>query len=52
LLTLDGQERKLNESMIVISDNEKAVGLGGVMGGLVTEVTAATKKCSARGRKF
>ena len=52
LLTLDGQERKLNESMIVISDNEKAVGLGGVMGGLVTEVTAATKNVLLEAASF
>lgn len=42
LQTLDGQERALTPDMIVIADTEKAVGLGGVMGGLLTEVTGRT----------
>lgn len=42
LVTLDGQERLLDESMITISDPAHAVGLGGVMGGLETEVTDKT----------
>ena len=43
MLTLDGQERTLTPEMITIADTEKAVGLGGVMGGLVTEVTDKTR---------
>lgn len=43
LITLDGKERELTSSMIAIGDAEKAAGLGGVMGGLLTEVTDATK---------
>lgn len=42
LVTLDSQERILDASMITIADLEQAVGLGGVMGGLATEVTGAT----------
>ncbi len=42
LVTLDGQERVLNPSMLAIADPNHAVGLGGVMGGLETEVTAET----------
>lgn len=42
LQTLDGQDRTLTPDMIVIADPEKAVGLGGVMGGLFTEVTDRT----------
>lgn len=42
LVTLDEQERTLNDSMIVIADAMHAVGLGGVMGGLETEVTGRT----------
>ncbi|MCD8198894.1 MAG: phenylalanine--tRNA ligase subunit beta [Phascolarctobacterium sp.] len=42
LITLDGQERILNTSMITIADPEHAIGLGGVMGGLETEVTDNT----------
>ena len=41
--TLDGQERVLDHTMITIADPYHAVGLGGVMGGLETEVTASTK---------
>ena len=39
LRTLDDQDRALTADMITIADTEKAVGLGGVMGGLITEVT-------------
>lgn len=42
LVTLDEQERKLDSSMITIGDATHAVGLGGVMGGLETEVTDKT----------
>ncbi len=42
LVTLDGQTRDLEPSMITIADTKNAVGLGGVMGGLETEVTDAT----------
>ncbi len=42
LVTLDGQKRDLTPNMIVIADPDKAIGLGGVMGGLATEVTGKT----------
>ncbi|MBQ7759940.1 MAG: phenylalanine--tRNA ligase subunit beta [Acidaminococcaceae bacterium] len=42
LMTLDEQERTLDPSMITIGDLERAVGLGGVMGGFDTEVTGET----------
>ena len=42
LMTLDGQKRVLTSDMIAIGDAEKAIGLGGVMGGLYTEVTDKT----------
>ncbi len=42
LTTLDGKERILQPSMITIADADVAVGLGGVMGGLATEVTDST----------
>ncbi|MDR3204629.1 MAG: phenylalanine--tRNA ligase subunit beta [Deltaproteobacteria bacterium] len=44
ITTLDGVERTLKaEHNIVISDAEKAVGLGGIMGCLNSEVDSATK---------
>lgn len=42
LVTLDEQKRTLDPSMITIADATHAIGLGGVMGGLETEVTDAT----------
>lgn len=38
LITLDGKERELNTDDIVISDEKKAVALGGVMGGQNSEI--------------
>jgi len=43
LVTLDGIERKLDTEMLVIADAERAVGIAGVMGGLDSEVTGATR---------
>ena len=43
LVTLDEQERELNNDDIVISDGVKAVALGGVMGGQNSEITENTK---------
>ncbi|MEK7432713.1 MAG: phenylalanine--tRNA ligase subunit beta [Cyanobacteriota bacterium] len=40
--TLDGTERKLNTEMLVISDEEKAIALAGVMGGKNSEVDNET----------
>jgi phenylalanyl-tRNA synthetase beta chain len=42
LVTLDGQERKLAASMLVIADAAHAVALAGVMGGQASQVTDAT----------
>ena len=41
--TLFGDEVELDESMLVIADNEKALALGGVMGGDNSKVTEETK---------
>jgi len=40
--TLDGQERTLDNEMLVIADAEHALGLAGVMGGQDSEVSDAT----------
>ncbi len=42
MVTLDGKERKLREYMVVIADKEKALAVGGVMGGHNSEVTRMT----------
>jgi phenylalanyl-tRNA synthetase beta chain len=42
--TLDGQERALDEAMLVIADPARAIGLAGVMGGANSEVGAATTR--------
>ncbi len=42
--TLDGQERVLADSMLVIADPERAIGIAGVMGGAGTEVTEDTAR--------
>lgn len=42
LTTLDGNERELNESMLVIADTKGPIGVAGVMGGLTSEVTNKT----------
>lgn len=41
--TIDGEDRKLDESMLVIADKSGAIGIAGVMGGFDTEVSAETK---------
>lgn len=43
LETLDGEERKLQTTDLVITDGSRAIALGGVMGGKNTEVSEKTK---------
>lgn len=43
-ITLDGQERTLTDAMLVIADPVKAIGLAGVMGGAVSEVSGGTTR--------
>ncbi len=42
LTTLDGNVYKLNPSMLVIADENRAVGLAGIMGGLNSEIVGDT----------
>lgn len=44
IITLDGQVRGLAAGMLVIADAEQPVAVAGVMGGLASEVTAATRR--------
>ena len=41
--TLDGQERRLDSSILMINDGEKAVGIAGVMGGENSKITDDVK---------
>ncbi len=52
LTTLDGVERELDPEILVIADAERPVGLGGVMGGLDSEVTGATRDIVIEGAHF
>jgi phenylalanyl-tRNA synthetase beta chain len=44
LKTLDGVERPLDPEMLVIADANRAVAVGGLMGGLESEISAGTTK--------
>ena len=43
IITLDDQERELNETMLVIADSKKPVAIAGVMGGQNSEIEEDTK---------
>ncbi|MDZ7318032.1 MAG: phenylalanine--tRNA ligase subunit beta [candidate division KSB1 bacterium] len=43
-VTLDGKEHTLSDQTLLICDAEKPVALAGVMGGLNSEITAATRR--------
>ncbi len=43
-ITLDGQERALSPEMLLICDGREPVAIGGVMGGLHSEVTPQTRR--------
>lgn len=42
-MTLDGQERKLDSSILMINDGEKPVGIAGIMGGENSKITDDVK---------
>ncbi|SFC14912.1 phenylalanyl-tRNA synthetase beta subunit [Alkalibacterium subtropicum] len=52
LVTLDGQERRLNPGNLVITNGEKPVALAGVMGGENTHVTGATQTIALESALF
>ena len=43
IVTIDGTERKLDPSILVIADAKRPVAIAGIMGGKETEVTSNTK---------
>lgn len=44
IVTLDDQERKLDEKTMLIADRQKGLAIAGVMGGANSEITAETKE--------
>ena len=50
--TLDGQERKLNDGMLVIADDKKPIALAGVMGGADTEIDNKTNSILIEAANF
>jgi phenylalanyl-tRNA synthetase beta chain len=44
LTTLDGESRTLDTTMLVIADRDRPVAIAGVMGGVSSEVSAATSR--------
>jgi phenylalanyl-tRNA synthetase beta chain len=43
IMTLDGQQRKLTEQMLIIADEKKPQGIAGIMGGATSEVSESTQ---------
>ncbi len=52
LTTLDGQNRQLDETMLVIADREVAVAIAGVMGGKDSEVSPKTTRIAIESAWF
>lgn len=52
LETLDGNERSLTSSMLLITDGKKPIAIAGVMGGANSEVTDSTTRIVLESAKF
>lgn len=50
--TLDGKERKMNASTLMICDAEKPLGIAGIMGGLNSEIEDDTKEVLLESANF
>lgn len=50
--TLDEKERKMGAETVMICDGEKAVGIGGVMGGMNSEIKVDTSRVLIEGAYF
>lgn len=51
-ITLDQKERKLSDDMLMICDGERPVAIGGVMGGLNSEIEETTTRVLIEGAYF
>jgi len=52
IVTLDGEERELNNEALLIADPEKPIALAGVMGGANTEITPSTRNIILEAASF
>jgi phenylalanyl-tRNA synthetase beta chain len=52
LRTLDGEERQLGASMMVVADTHRALSLAGIMGGEDTEIAATTREVVFEGASW
>jgi phenylalanyl-tRNA synthetase beta chain len=52
IVTLDGETRALDETMLVIADHERPVAIAGVMGGAATEVSSQTTRIALESAWF
>lgn len=52
IVTIDGIERQLDPSILVIADADRVVAIAGIMGGKDTEVTAATRNILLESANF
>jgi len=52
ITTLDGIERKLDPSVLVIADARKPVAIAGIMGGLGSQITSSTKNILLESAQF
>jgi phenylalanyl-tRNA synthetase beta chain len=52
ITTLDGINRELNPSMLVIADADRAIALAGVMGGADTEISPSTRNVLLESANF
>ncbi len=52
LTTLDGVERELDPTALLIADEERATGLAGLMGGLISEVSDTTREIVIESANF
>lgn len=52
IITIDGEERSLTSSMLVIADAKKPVALAGVMGGIDTEISDSTGRILLESANF